>query len=149
MLKEGMEEVRTAVFGHPGVGDFIREVLDMLGEEVGHCPILGVAPTVLDRIECRRICRSGLARDAGAINRPEEARGCAMPTPAIPDDEPRALAGPVELLDKDKDIVAGAMVRSEGTIEAEALAHWRESNGAGHRKAVVAVSALMDRCLAL
>jgi hypothetical protein len=56
MLKEGMEEVRTAVFGHQGVGDLIREVLDILGDEVGQFPILGMAPTVLDRIEFRRIC---------------------------------------------------------------------------------------------
>jgi hypothetical protein len=56
MLKEGMEEVRTAGFGHQGVSDLIREVLDILGDEVGQFPILGMAPTVLDSMECRRIC---------------------------------------------------------------------------------------------
>ena len=55
MLQEGMKEVRTAVFGHQGVGDLIREVLDMLGDEVGHFPILGMASTELDSMEFRRI----------------------------------------------------------------------------------------------
>jgi len=87
--------------------------------------------------------------DARAIHRLEEARGFAMPTPAIPDAEQRALEMPVELLDKGKDIVAGKMVRRDGKRESEALAHGRDGDGPGHRKAVVAVPALMDRCLAL
>ena len=73
----------------------------------------------------------------------------AMPTPASPDEEPRALAMPVELLGQGQDIVAGKMVRRKGQREAEALAYWREGADPGHRQAVVAVPALRDRCLAL
>ena len=33
----------------------LRQGLDMLGEEVGHFSILGIAPTVPDHVQLRRI----------------------------------------------------------------------------------------------
>jgi hypothetical protein len=100
------------------VGDLVSEVLDILGDEAGHFPILGMAPTVLDSIEFRCIRRSVCDRDTGAITRLEETSGFAMPTPTIPDDEQGVLQMPVELLDKGKDIIAHQVPRDDREIEA-------------------------------
>jgi hypothetical protein len=57
MLKEGLEEGGPLVFGQQRAGDLVREVLDIVGEEVGHVAILGMAPARLDGIEFRCIGR--------------------------------------------------------------------------------------------
>ena len=67
MLEEGMQEVPTAVFRDQRPGDLVRQAFDILGKEVGHLAIRGMAPTVLDDIAFGRICGQELHMDAGAI----------------------------------------------------------------------------------
>ena len=57
MLEEGMQEILTTVFGNQGVGDLVSQFLNILGDEVGHFPILGMAPALLHDIEFRCISR--------------------------------------------------------------------------------------------
>ena len=52
---------------------------------------------------------------------------------------------PAEMLDKSKNIIAGHIAQGDGKIEPHALPHGRDSNGAGHRQAVVAIPTGMER----
>ena len=55
MLEEGGEELLTVVFRYQRPGDLVSQVSDILGDEVGHFSIFGMAPTVLDHVQFRRI----------------------------------------------------------------------------------------------
>jgi hypothetical protein len=46
MLKEGPEEVWTLVFGQQCVSHFLGEVVEIIGDEVGHLTVFGIPPTI-------------------------------------------------------------------------------------------------------
>jgi hypothetical protein len=149
MLKEGMEQVCTLVFGKQGAGDFLSEVVDIMGDEVGHLAICGMPPAVLDDIELRRIGGQGFDMDACAINIFEQSRSFLVPTEAIPDEEQRTLEMRSEVLDKGKNIVACEVRGRNGKIEPHVLPDRRDSDGAVYREAIVALPTVMDRSFAL
>jgi hypothetical protein len=51
----------------------------------------------------------------------------------------------MELLDKAKDSVAREVGQRDGARQPRALAHGRDSKGAGHRQAIVAIPTGMER----
>jgi hypothetical protein len=126
------------------VGDFVRKVLDILGDEVGHFPVLGMAPTVLDGIEFRRIRWEIFDMDTGTIERLEEPGGLAVATPAIPDQQQGALQMAMELLHKGKDVLSREIRARHGKIAAQALALGGDGERSGHGEAIVAVPARVD-----
>jgi len=83
MLKEGMEEVRTAVLGHQQVGGLNSKGLDIVGDKVGHFPILDLSPALLDYMALRRIRRSAFPVYPRVIAVAEQAHCVPLPAAAI------------------------------------------------------------------
>src|SRR5262245_43965855 len=149
MTKKGIEQSGAPMFGNQRGGDFLGQVIDIMRDAVGHLPVFGVAPAVIDHVECRRLCWQELHMDAPAIEVTETPRRCAVPPEAIPDHQQRAREVPVQLLHAGKDIVAREMVRSAGKIPAEAFAHWGYGDGPGDGEAIKPVPTRMDGGLPL
>jgi len=53
MLKEGSEQVWAPVFSQQRVSDFLGEVVEIMGDEVGHLAVFGMPPALLDDVEFR------------------------------------------------------------------------------------------------
>src|SRR5690242_20405258 len=83
--------------------------------------------------------------DTRVIDVLEPSRGFLMPIAALPDEKQRALEVPMELLDKAKDSVDREVGQRDGARQPHALAHGRDSKGAGHRQAIVAIPTGMER----
>jgi len=137
------------MFGKQRGGDVLGQVIDIMRDAVGHLPVLGVAPAVIDHVECRRLGWQARHLDAPALEVTEAPRRFAVPAAAIPEHQQRALAVPVQLWHAGQDIVAREMVRRDGTIPAEAFAHWGDGDGPGDGEAIMPVPTSMDGGLPL
>jgi hypothetical protein len=98
------------VFGHKRASDLVSEMHHIVGDEVGHVPIRGMAPTMLDGMEFRRLRWQVCDMHTGAIDRLEEPGGFAVATRAIPNQQQGALQVTIELLHKGKEILAREIV---------------------------------------
>ena len=90
MLKEGSEQVWASVFRQQCVSDFLGQVVNIPGDEVGHLAICGMPPTLLDAVQFRRIRGPKLHGYPCAIEVTEQAGCCLVPAAAVPDEEQRA-----------------------------------------------------------
>lgn len=149
MLKKGPEEVSTLVFNQQRAGHFVGQVVDVLGDEIGHFAVFGMTPAVVNDIEVRGIRWQKLHVYPPAIELTELPCRFAVSAEAIPDHQERALEVPVELLHEGEDIIAGEIVRGDRKIESQALLLGGDGDRTGHREAIMAVPRIVDRRLAL
>jgi len=84
MAEKGAEQSGAPMFGKQRVGDFLGQVIHIVGDEVGHLPIFSMAPAVVDHVQVRRICWQELHAYLRAIEIVEETRSFAMPAATIP-----------------------------------------------------------------
>ena len=123
--------------------------MNIMGDEVGHLAIFGMAPTVVDDVQIRRISWQEFHMDARAIQVAQQSRSFLMPAEAVPDHEQGTLEMPPELLDKAQDISAREIPRGDGKIEAQALLLGGDGNCTRHGEAVMTVPTIMDGCVPL
>ena len=135
MRKEGSEQVGTPVFSQQRVSDFLGEVVNIPGDEVGHLALVGMPPTLLDDVQFRRRRRQAFHVSPCAIKITEPPGSCLGSAEAIPDEEPRAPEMPTEPLEQGESIVAGAVGGGERNIASQALTPGRDGEGARHREA--------------
>jgi hypothetical protein len=55
MIKERLEQITSTVLGNERIGDLIGQLLDIMGDKIGHLAILGVSPAMIDDIELRGV----------------------------------------------------------------------------------------------
>jgi hypothetical protein len=131
------------------VGDFLRQIVDIMRDEVGHLTIFGVSPGMVNAIEFGCISREELHVHLVPRDIPQQTGGFFVPTEAIPDQPQRPLAMATQLLDKGKDSVSGAVPENHREIESHTLLPRRHRDGPCHREARMTVPTGMARGLPL
>jgi hypothetical protein len=144
MAETGIEQSWATVFGDQRGDACWGQVIDIVGDAVGHLPLCGMAPAVIDHVQFGRRRWQALHMDARAIAVPQQTCRFAVPTEAIPAQEQRALAMPAALLDEGKDSVAGEMVCGDREGEAQALLLGGDGDRPAYGEAIVAVPTLRN-----
>jgi hypothetical protein len=144
MLKKGPEQLGPPMFGQERSCDFVGQIVEVCGNEVGHLAIFGVAPGMIDDIQLRGVSREVVDMHLLVIEGSEESIRFLVPAETIPDHEQGPLEMAAQLLHKRKEIVAREVLRAHGEIKAYTLLYGGNGDRTSHREAIVAIPTVMD-----
>jgi hypothetical protein len=57
MPEKSVERVSSIMFGDQRMGNLLSQILDILGDEVGHFAVCGMSPAMVNHVQLRGISR--------------------------------------------------------------------------------------------
>lgn len=149
MSKEGAFEQVSFSGAIDGGDDRLLQMLDVIRNEVGQVGILGVVPNHLNGIEIRSIAGQPFHFQPRYVGFLEQAHGLAMRIVPIQDQDELAPQMAVDQVEKGDDVIEADVVLMQLEVHTQTTPLGRHGEGGDDREPVMAIPAILDRCLPL